>query len=253
MQGFAIVFFAVHSMARDPGAMVRLTLLPWIVALTTVFALFELMAGLGLSALDPERMMSLAALSGSFPALVASFFVLCLIAAWVGLSWHRHILLKEAPVSVLSRQNPKTFGAYFDAVMKFGLLTLVIVLMIKSLMIPLVPVLGLGGPGGKIVSIGINALLISLVLRHGLVLPGAAIGRPISMEDSWRATRGYSGPIYAAAFFIVLFIDLAGQLPTNNLAATVLQFLAGWAGLMLSVGVLTVIYGVRIQGRRMIL
>ena len=252
MQGFAVVYFAVHSMVRNPGATIRLTVLPWAVGMAVAFALFRLMAGLELSAALPERLATVAALSGYLPALVVSLFVFCMIGAWVAMSWHRHILLKEGAVAVLPKQNSEAFDSYFDAVMKFALLAFVIFLMIRFLLVPLVPALGLGGPGGKLVSIAVNALLVSIVLRHGLVLPGAAIGRPISMDESWRATSGYSGPIYAVALGVTLVLDLAATLPTDNLAAVALQITALWACLILSVGVLTVLYGVRVQGRRMI-
>ncbi|MDQ2092007.1 hypothetical protein NO357_19065 [Marimonas arenosa] len=239
-------------MVRNPGTTLRLTVLPWMVGMAVAFALFQLMAGLDLTAALPGQLSQVAALTGYLPALVISLFVFCMIGAWVAMSWHRHILLREEAVAVLPKNNSESFDGYFDAVMKFALLSLVIFLMIKFLLVPLVPVLGLGGPGGKIISIGINALLVAIVLRHGLVLPGAAIGKPIAMDESWQATSGYSGPIYAVALCITLFVDLAGQLPAGNLAGVALQITAAWAGLILAVGVLTVLYGVRIQGRRMI-
>lgn len=248
MQGFSIVFFAAYAMVRDPGVTFRLAVLPWAVAMATGFVLFQLMTGQGFTGFRPER----AGQWGYLAALSFSLFVICTIGAWVGMSWHRHILLKEGPVAVLPRRNAGLFHDYFDAVMKFGLLLLVIVLMIRFLTVPMVPAMGLGGPGGHIVSLGISALLISLVLRHGLILPAAAVGRPISMDRSWQATQGYSGPIYLAAFVIVLVVDLAGELPDANPAALALQAAAAWAALILSFGVLAVIYGVRIEGRRMI-
>lgn len=252
MQGFSIVYFAVHSMARNPGATIRLTVLPWAVGMAVAFGLFRLMAGLDLDAALPANLAAAAGLYGYLPALAISAFVFCMIAAWVAMSWHRHILLKENAVAVLPKNNSSAFDGYFDVVMNFALLAFVVFLMIKFLMVPLVPVLGLGGPGGEVVSIMINALLVSIVLRHGLVLPAAAIGRPMDMGESWRATSGYSGPIYTVALVITLVAELVGLLPGANIAAIALQITAWWAGLILVVGVLTVLYGVRVQGRRMI-
>ncbi|MEZ5714296.1 MAG: hypothetical protein R3D85_03430 [Paracoccaceae bacterium] len=145
MQGFSVVYFAVQSMARDPGATIRLTVLPWAVGTAVAFALFRLMAGLDLQAALPGNLVAVAGHYGYLPAMAVSLFVFCMIGAWVAMSWHRHILLKEEAVAVLPKNNSEAFDGYFDAVMKFALLAFVIFLMIKFLLVPLVPVLGLAG------------------------------------------------------------------------------------------------------------
>ncbi|MDU8926060.1 hypothetical protein RXV86_01545 [Alisedimentitalea sp. MJ-SS2] len=232
-------------MVRDRGMTLRLTVLPWAVAMATVFAILELIAGLGLSSLGYDQLLASMRTPGYLPAIMISLFVVCTIGAWVGLSWHRHVLLGEKAVAVLPRNNSETFDPYFDAVMKFTALTLGVVMMIKYLMVPLVPVLGLAGPGAKVISVAINALLVTILLRHALILPAAALGKPVSMSTSWKVTSGFTGPIFSIAFVVVIVVETARMLPAGNLAALVLQFTAVWAGLILCFGVITELYKVR--------
>jgi len=249
MQGFSIVFFAVQSMFRDLGVTFRLTVLPWLLVMSFVFCIFQLLTGAGLEA---GTVTNAASSPGYVPAFALSLFVLCMVGSWVGLSWHRHVLLRESAGSVLPKRNSQAFEYYFDAAMKFALLSFAVVMMIKLLMMPLVPIMGFFGPGAKVISLAINALLVSILLRYALILPAAALEQPITMGDSWEATQGYHGPIYAIAFFIVLVVDLAGLVPGQGLATTVLEFSAAWASLVLCISVVTVLYGVRVEGRRLI-
>ena len=252
MQGFSIVFFAVWAIAGNPRAALRLSILPWIAGFAAVFAILQPLVGVGLSMLASDRIPPAMHDQGYSPALLFSLFVFGIVSCWIGMTWHRHILLRETAQSMLSRRNVEAFLLYFRAMAKVAVLAAAILLMIKALMVPLVPALGLAGPGAKVVSIAINALLISLVLRFGLVLPAAAIGRPISMGDSWAATRGYSGPVFAIAFFIVVVNELTALFPETSAAASVLVAAGSWTGMMLTLGALSVLYGVRIQGRRLI-
>ncbi|MDU8926059.1 hypothetical protein RXV86_01540 [Alisedimentitalea sp. MJ-SS2] len=252
MQGFSVVFFAFWAMVSNLGATLRLTVLPWLIVVAIVFSMLELTLGAGSRVFEVLELGSVLSMPSMLPVLVLSNFVAFIIGCWVGVSWHRHILLREQTFGVLPRRNSEAFKDYFPAALKFAALAFAILLMINWLMIPLVSQLGFEGGGGKIVSILINSLLVTLVLRLGLVLPAAAIGQPISMEDSWDATRGYSGPVFAVALFIVQLVDLTRMLHCRSIAECLLHFIGNWAGMVLMLGALTVLYGVRIQGRRMI-
>lgn len=252
MQGFSVVFFAVWAMVTNMGATLRLTVLPWTIVIATAFAALELSVGAGERVFQLVRPTQALALAGFSPIVIVTHFVLFMVGCWVGVSWHRHILLKEQANRLLPRRNSAAVHTYLPSAVKFTVLAAAMFLMINWLMIPLIPQLGLTGGGGKIASILVNAMLVSLVLRLGLVLPAAAIGKPMSMEQSWDATRGYSGPVFAIALVVVQLVDLTHLLQCSSVADCVLRLMGAWAGLVLTLGALTVLYGVRVQGRRMI-
>ncbi len=252
MQGFSIIFFAVQSMLRDPGATLRLAVLPWLVALSVILCTFQILGGIDPASLAASNFLNVVANPGYIYAFTISLFVFCVVGAWVGLSWHRYVLLREGAGAVLPHRNPQAFEYHFDAAMKFALLAFAVYMMIRFLLVPLVPVLGFAGPGAKIISLAINALVVSILLRYGLVMPAAALERPISMGDSWEATEGYSGPLFAIGLVIVLLVELAGLVPGSSLASSALQLCAAWAGFLIAIAAITVLYGVRVQGRRLI-
>lgn len=254
MQGFAIIFFAAWAMVRDLGKTLRIAVAPLVLAAVICDGLLRIATGTRLSVSAVARLAAeVAPLQAA--TLIACATLLIVPACWVGLRWHRHILLKRGGVMELSRWKGAraAYPGYIRAVLTLAVPGLAIVLMIEALMVPLVPRLGFAGPGGEIAVIAISALLVSLLLRLGLVLPAAAMGRPFNMADSWAATRGYSGPVYAIALVIVLIAALLRHLTGHNPAAWLLEATGYWAGALLFVGALSVLYGVRVEGRRLIL
>ena len=252
MQGFSVVFFALWAMVTNLGATVRLTVLPWFLLVATGFAILELTLGAGGRLFQFATQGLPMPTDPALPIAVLTGFVAFMIGCWVGISWHRHILLKEPAFGVLPNRNSDAVQTYLPSAIKFAILGLAMLVMINELMTPLIPQLGLDKGGGKIASLLVNALLVTLVLRLGLVLPAAAVGQPMSMEDSWDATRGYSGPVFAVALFIVIMVDLSGLLHCQSGLGCLLGFVGNWASMILTLGALTVLYGVRIQGRKMI-
>ena len=128
MQGFSIVFFAVWAIAGNPRAALRLSILPWIAGFAAAFAILQPLVGVGLSMLASDRIPPAMHDQGYSPALLFSLFVFGIVSCWIGMTWHRHILLRETAQSMLSRRNAEAFLLYFRAMAKVAVLAAAILL-----------------------------------------------------------------------------------------------------------------------------
>jgi hypothetical protein len=96
-------------------------------------------------------------------------------------------------------------------------------------------------------------LLTWLWFRMALVLPASAVGRPIGVADSWRATRRADGAIFLmGGALIVLSWGLRLVFPAQFVAPWVALLAAGaihGLTVMLGISVLTTLHGHLVEGR----
>ncbi len=138
-----------------------------------------------------------------------------LAATLFAVSWHRFLLGYEAPrlLPRLGRRHRRYFGC---------LLLVVLLPLAPLLLVNATAPAGQGAPPGAVGG-GVVWLLIGgyLAQRFSLTLPAAAAEVPLTLRDSWRATRGHMLPLFLApliggllalALAALLFLVLIGPL-----------------------------------------
>ena len=177
--------------------------------------------------------------------------VLLFIVSWVAVAWHRFILLEEYP-GLLPQMADRPISAYAGRSILYGF---VITLAAFPLVFLAIPLLMAGdGIASTFLFIAITGFMTFLWLRIAIALPAVAVGKPISMGDAWRVSKGMSGTIFGVAFLLmginglatVLTAQVSAILPIIGFA---LDIALQWTVLMLGVSILTTFYGHLIEGR----
>ena len=118
-------------------------------------------------------------------------------ALWIAVGWHRYILLDEMPGTIVPPFRGDRILAYFGNTLLVGLIAGAVGLVV---FVPLVFIAaGIARGGGAVSYLLILVSLVGyffaavLVYRVSLILPASAIGKPITISESWAATRGSGG------------------------------------------------------------
>jgi hypothetical protein len=248
--GWEIVRHSFVMLFRNLGNALRISLGPLAVALlcaAIVVSILQVSAAqiaYDMARGNPSPEVALAVL-----ILMAVFVV---VSAWVAVSWHRFILLEEYP-GLLPAISGRPIGAYLGRTILLGLVMIVA-------MVPAFIVLGLltaifGPTPGLFSILGIGLMLyFSFVwLRIGLVLPGTAVGKPLGIGESWRATGPYANAILGAGALLIVLnsgISLVSAILPPSIAA-LLDIVVSWITLMIGTSILTTLYGVIVEERRL--
>ena len=191
------------------------------------------------------------------PLLLLLLAIGVALFAWGAVAWHRFVLLEERP-GLVPRPDGRAVRGYVWAMLRVGLIGVVIALSVGGALLLLGTVVqsAVGGSGSWVIGLagfGLGILLSYAVLRFSLVLPAAALGRPMSLGESWRATQEARDTVLVTALLLALLqfvLSLVGQaLPLAGLPGVLLSLIAGWASLMVGLSVLTALYGVLVEGR----
>lgn len=185
-----------------------------------------------------------------FPATL----LLGAIGLWIAVSWHRYVLLGEAPGSIVPQFHGGRILGYFVASLIIGLVSIPVffaVILVGTvlaatqitLLAMLVPLLGL--------------IVIAIIFyRLAPLLPGAAIGQRPSIGEAWAATDGSTGTMILLAIIttigaivIDLPINILVHLPEGWLWVTIWLLMTGWVKVMVGASVLTTIYGYYVEKR----
>lgn len=168
--------------------------------------------------------------------------------------WHRYVLASE---------ETRRSGVMPEAGVIAGYIwrTILLALILMLFTIPMIIIVGLivaatGGamPVAIILGLVVAAFMAWASLRLSLVLPAIALERPIGFGDSWRATAPASGQI----FWLAIILAALNQLVTTVLGvlvpgplflAVALQLIGTVILTLISVSVLTTLYGVLIEQR----
>jgi hypothetical protein len=178
---------------------------------------------------------------------------------WIAVGWHRYVLLDEMPRAIAPPFRGDRILAYFGNTLLVGLIAAGIGLMV---FVPLVFIAaGLGRGGGDVtyllllIPLAGYFFIAVLVYRVSLILPASAIGKPITISESWAATKGSGGTIFILALVTVL-CALALTFPVlwirpnlGALAAFLWQTIVGWIELMVAISIITTLYGHFIEKR----
>lgn len=191
----------------------------------------------------------------NIPLFIFHFIVSLLVSLWIIVGWHRFILLQEEPANFFPRWSGDRLLAYAGRVV-------ILALVVLALVLPMGLVFGLITTLSQSAFLAIPlftamALVASVVsLRVSLILPAAAIGKNLTLRQSWDATSEVSPAIFWLA--IIMF----GCAVAVGLIQSLIQLAVGTAliglviigvaqGLLslLNVSILTTLYGYLIEGR----
>lgn len=247
MLGYRLFRHAVLMLIDNLGPAFRISILPAVL----FFALTYLMMAQFFSSGDAVAAISEQA--GLFAVTilclaVAGFVVFC----WVATAWHRYVLLEEQPGAALPRWNGDAIRRYVGASFRVFGITFLVALPL-ALGLSVLSGREFSSDDGTWLSFAFNFAISYLSLRWSLVLPAAALESHITVFESWRRSRDFAGAIFVANLLVNLLVSVpalvAGSM-LNTLFASYSYFaVASWLQLMLSISLLTALYGHIVEGR----
>ncbi|MEO1161988.1 MAG: hypothetical protein AAFW74_16350, partial [Pseudomonadota bacterium] len=208
--------------------------------------------------------------TGAWIAAMAIFFPLILAVAviaycTIAIGWHRYILRDEVPDRFYVARPEWPLFRYFWNIFKIFLIML---LFIIPTMIIATPVLGslfttttqgqMPSPSAAIIMMVFVLILGTIntwiILRLGMILPATALGKTISIADSFRLTRPLAAQLFITTLCMVLLQFIPGALeqglvflagPSTMMSTLILPFhlIISCINLFVGIGVLTVVYG----------
>lgn len=257
MKGLQIFLHSVRQVTGNLEGALRVSAVPYVaqavVGLLLVGSVGS-MAG-GMDAGNP-----VAALSGtSGLAMLVALAVAIAAGLWMAVAWHRYVLLAEAPQGFLPVWKGERILAYFLRSLGYG----VIVILAGAVWGAFV---GFAFSFVASSSVMLFMLLVTLfaqipiaagAFRLAAALPGAALGDERAFMAGWQATAGHSIDILWLSVFAIgahLILALIGMLVFAHvwLLLAIWQFVTGWLVMMVSVSILTTLYGHYIEGRALV-
>jgi hypothetical protein len=251
MLGIQLFFRAFKMLFHDIWVTVRLTLFPLAIGGVLIGGLLTLVFGVGGLEFEQGTFTPKDATAGIFLPSVISFAILMFVICWSAVGWHRYVLLQERPDAFLPKLNGALLGAYFWAIVRFFLVSLVILFPVVMLAMWLLIVVG---AGETTFILTISAVLIvasALMFRIALIIPAAAIGKPSTIRESWQATKGYFWAFVIVAFASNLLNGLAQRIEGDGFVSWALFFILYWLSFAVSISILTTLYGHCIEKREL--
>jgi len=92
-----------------------------------------------------------------------------------------------------------------------------------------------------------------VITRMGLILPAAALGKPMTIRESWTATKPVATDLLVPLFVIAVAMNLLSELimllfTNSTLGMIPLAFLY-WMQVLLNLSLMTTLYGTQVEGR----
>lgn len=252
MLGLEIFVHSVRMVLRNLKQALQISVVPALIGGVLVFGLFYLF-DIPFEDFDSG--------TTGFPAGVTSgslaMFLVCVLAVamivvfWIVVSWHRFVLLEEYPSGVLPPFRFDRILAYFGRVLLLGILAIIVMLPASLIS---------GGVMQASVVIGFVFWIVMVAFlwigfyRLSPMLPGAAIGKPVTLPEAWQATAGVNGQILLLVILSLMFQFLmqflAGLLMFIPIVGLIVVILLVMLILpLINVSILTTMYGVFIEKR----
>lgn len=254
MLGFEIFVHSVKMVLRNLKQALQISVVPAfiggviLIGLVLVFDIsFEDIST------EPNGASDAASVGAILGFLISALICMFGVMLWIVVSWHRFVLLEEYPSGIIPPLRVDRILSYF------GHLLMLIVLLVVAL-IPAGLVIGVLSQVSALVSFVVWAamvlLLATVFYRLTPILPGAAIGRPLTIAEAWKATSGANG-----AIIVLLVVSLLFQIALQLLASLLLfvpiigALIVFFASMLIvpliNVSILTTMYGVFIEKRQL--
>ena len=260
MNGLAIFSHSFRQVSGNLGMAIKVS--GWLVAvviiLFTGLSQTGTLAGLEVNGPNVGQM----AIGGSLVILAGAVFLFWGVSV-VAIAWHRYILLEEIPRGVIPYRADFRVGRYFWYGVGISLLAVLAVAIVSGILGVVVgpffmesmqePTGGLS-TGAFVLGLFVGTIVVVLYLRMALVLPAVALEEGLTIGQAWATTSGHTAAIVVLALILSLInsvvpmvISIAmADLPLLNV---VLNGLYQWFYFMLSISVLSTLYGHIVQKR----
>ncbi|WP_209426557.1 hypothetical protein [Pararhodobacter sp. SW119] len=254
MLGIRILLHAIRMVTDNPGPALRISVVPMAVLLAATLAL----GGASTMFLDPE--------SAARPGRAGAMAVLMLLqlgaTLWIAVGWHRYILLEEAPEGFIPRFHGAAMLSYLWAGIIFSLVLMLVAIpfaLLAGLIVGPVVVADQGavrGPVGLILFLLVWLPVAYISYRISPILPSAATGKRLPLNEAWYATGTGGGAFLVLAVASVLLVWVL-NLPTGILTpvsvplALIWAFAVQWAVTLVGASVLTTIHGHFVEKREL--
>lgn len=251
--GYRMLRHVVAQVFGNFGQAVRLTLLLTFLPMVILLMLF-LNWGVSYNSfpdgpLDPSQMPNPGVI---FLAVLTGVVVSAITYCWAAVGWHRFVLLEERGKGIVPTWRGANILAYLGRAFLIGIVVFVMAF-VSSMVL-----------GGLIMALPSQAFAFVLatgwvmgmswvITRIGLILPAAALGRPMSIGESWEATKPVSADLLVPLFFIALAMTVASELVGLAFRSSALGLipmgLLYWIQTLLNLSLMTTLYGTQVEGR----
>ena len=177
---------------------------------------------------------------------------------WTAVAWHRYILLQENPGMFLPKLDGNLVLGYIGRSILLGLVLII-------------PGIALSFLGGGVAfnlfaaSPYLAVILITLIIyvplfflfyRFSLILPAGAIGKHMTLGNSWSDTASASGAIVVVSL-VMLAVSVVFELViqkifgSTSVSTLVVSAVIDWFMMMIGLSILTTLYGHLVEGREL--
>jgi hypothetical protein len=170
---------------------------------------------------------------------------------WIAVEWHRFVLLGERPQTVIPPFRAALLVAYMG---KSLLLMVVLFAMMFVAMLVMMLVMVLAGALQFVVMAFLlcaGSALMYAFYRFSPMLPAAALGASLTLQEAWAKTQAHKAQIFQATILMIL-MTLMLQVPYaflgSGVIGVVVSLVTGWIGLMVGVSLLSAIYELATSG-----
>ncbi len=268
MNGLTILSHSFRQVSGNLGMAIKIS--GWLVLIASIGGGLMLWAAPDwlTAAMDQnaEGMMDAVDFSGSNVGVVMGLFIAAMVFLFwgvtlVAIAWHRYILLEEVPQGLVPYRKEFQVGRYFWlgigisllATLVVGLVSVILGMIVGPFVASTTTGQGVGGIS-FFMSLLMGVILAVIYLRMALVLPAVALGGQLTIGQAWTQTSGYTGAIFVLALALafinavvpIVITLVLGELVWINMAAVVLY---QWFYFMLSISVLSTLYGHIVQKR----
>jgi uncharacterized membrane protein YeaQ/YmgE (transglycosylase-associated protein family) len=177
--------------------------------------------------------------------------------ALMAILWHRHVLLNGAERPENLRPDSRIFFIYIWRAIVVGFAQMLAAIPITLL----IGVLGSSiiqnnptGPLATLLGLIGGIVFLWIAMRLSVVLPSAAIGRPMSMRESWHTTKPATAALWGVAVLLsglnmCVYMISATLLPETGTAPMLVQTVIYIFEGLVFVSILTTLYGHLVEGR----
>lgn len=137
--------------------------------------------------------------------VIGSILVSTIITLWVAVTWHRYVLLEEAPNGWLPRWNKSANLSYFYQILKLVLISLVLGMVVGVL---ITTSIGMTGDASGKFWVFLAIIIVAfafIILKISLIFPSAAVETNMTVADSWCETNPYNKTLLALTIAAVSF------------------------------------------------
>lgn len=245
--GWKLFIHSVNMVLHNIPQLLRIFLVPALIALAIAYlAIGGLLGDVGLQARGFDGDMFFSVLW----RIVGLWLVIGLIGAWTVVAWHRYVLLEEYPQGWIPALHKAEMGNYILGLIKLFLIGILFYSVLAFIGPAFVQSLGMVG---LYLLLAAGGLIAIFMFRFALVLPAAALGKPIGVSESSALTTGAFGTLFVLGvclFGLQLVAELILFLVADAvLIAMVLDIAFSVVLAVLNISALTTLYGYYVEKR----